>query len=154
MMYRFGKICLYTIVSLLISTIVHFGNGEFINAFMNNIIPLLATLSAIYMTANSLVVIEFNKIKEQHKSADGAPLMKEIKKIFITQMILIFVLLIIILSGDLIVNIDDAFPYYTDVIPFVVHASAIAVFCYFLEAIYDMGCTLFMLVDANLNKDK
>lgn len=154
MMYRFGKICLYTIVSLLISTIVHFGNGEFFNAFMNNIIPLLATLSAIYMTANSLVVIEFNKIKEQHKSADGAPLMKEIKKIFITQIILIFVLLIIILSGDLIVNIDDAFPYYTDVIPFVVHASAIAVFCYFLEAIYDMGCTLFMLVDANLNKHK
>lgn len=150
-MYRFGKICAYTIVSILISTLVYFGNGTFFLSFINDLIPLLATLFAIYLTANTLVTIEINRIKDKYPAADTLPTTKEIKRIFIIQLILILILIMVFVVRDFLLNIKIQIELINIhmIIMIISNAFAVSVFGYFLEAIYDTGKTLFLLIDFN-----
>ncbi|SBV98266.1 hypothetical protein [uncultured Dysgonomonas sp.] len=65
-----------------------------------------------------------------------------------TSKILVYALLFLLL-----LEIECDINYFGDIVEILSNAFAIAVFGYFLEAIYDMGQTLFTLVDFDNKKE-
>lgn len=147
-----GKIFVYLILSIGASMLVYLGSGYFFNQFLNSIIPLLATLIAIYITSNSLIIIELNRIKEKHKEADPSSVLSEGKKAFKFQIILLLCLVIVFIIRDLIMKIDFGNENIHKATLILSNAFSIAAFSYFMESLYDTGKTLFLLLDFN-NKD-
>jgi len=149
MVYKFGKICIYTLISFSIALLIHYSKAEFFYNFLNGLIPLLATLTAIYITSNSLIIIELNRIKDKHSNVNVSDVIKEIKSIFITQIILISSLTFAFILKDFLLNIHFECSKMHAVIIFLTNSFAIGAFSYFIEALYDTGCTLFTLIDFN-----
>jgi len=150
-MNRVYKIIAYLTVSLLLSCLIFWGDNSFFNSFLQNIIPLLATLFAINVTANSLVTSELNKLKIAHPEANIRNPLKEIKKVFLAQIVIILALFFILILRDFLSGIN--FPC-KNIVTIVTNACVIGSFFYFLEIIADIGKALFMIIDFNSKDDK
>lgn len=150
-MNRIYKLIAYVAVSLLFSCLIYWGSNSFFNSFLQNIIPLLATLFAINVTANSLVTSELNKLKTAHPKANIRNPLKEIKTVFLTQIIIILVLFFLLILRDFLSEQDFAYQY---IITIITNACVIGSFFYFLEIIADIAKALFMIIDFNSRDDK
>lgn len=147
--YTIGKTFIYLVISTLVAIMIHYSDAKFFDSFINGLIPLLATLTAIYMTANSLVFIELNRIKEKYKSADIKSTINDIKLIFTVQIIMILFLTFAFILKDFLLGLEWDSQLVYGIIKITSNSIALAVFGYFLEAIYDTGCILFMFIDFN-----
>jgi len=148
-MYRFGKACLYIFISVIISIGVYYGDNTFFDSFLNGLIPVLATLSALYMTVSSIIAVEMNKLTERHPGINITNTMYSVKRIFIVQLVLIAALFISFIVRDILIKIEFEITCFHDIVIIFSNAFAIAVFLYFLEALYDVGQTVYSLIDYN-----
>lgn len=148
-MNKFCKIVTYIVISAFISWVAYVNDSCFFESFNELLIPLLATLLAINITTSSLVAGELRKIKKENPQCDIGKSTNEIKYIFKIQIALIASLLIIFIikDCDFITQCVDA-----KWVAIIVNGYVIAVFSYFLEIIYDLGCSLFDIMTFNSSK--
>lgn len=149
MMNKIYKFIAYISVSALISWIAYSNNSSFFESFNGMLIPLLATLLAINITTSSLVAGELRKIKKECPQCDIMKSTNEIKRIFKIQIALIASLLVIFIVKDSC-WLSQCVDYKW--IAIFVNGYVTAVFIYFLEIIYDLGCSLFDIVNFNASK--
>lgn len=148
-MNKIYKIIAYIAVSICLSWIAYVNGSTFFESFNGLLIPLLATLLAINITTSSLVAGELRKIKKEFPQCDIGKSTKEIKRIFRIQIWLIASLLILFIGKDCSFIVNNIEKHYITVIS---NGCVIAVFCYFLEIIYDLGCSLFDIINFNSSK--
>ena len=149
MMNKIYKIIAYAVVSVLISWIAYASDSSFFESFNGLLIPLLATLLAINITTSSLIAGELRKIKKENPQCDIGRSTDEIKRIFKIQIVLIASLLVLFIIKDcrwIKQFVDEKW------ITIVSNGYVIAVFVYFLEVIYDLGSSLFDIINYNASK--
>lgn len=149
-MNRIYKIIAYIAVPGVLSWITDGSGNTFFDNFNNIIIPLLATLLAINITTSSLIAGELRKIQLVNPECDLVDAKTEMKRIFKVQLCLILGLLFVFLIKDCSFiknNINNQW------VQIFVNGSVLAVFGYFLEIIYDLGCSLFDIINFN-SEDK
>ena len=140
------KIFTYVVGSILISSMATCNNSTFFDDFNDFLIPLLATLLAINITTTSLITGELTKIKKIAPNCDISRSLTEMKKTFKAQIILIGSLILVYIVKDcsfILTYIEK------DIVEIGTNAYSIAVFAYFLEIIYDLGCSLFDVINFN-----
>ena len=137
------------VVSGFISWTAYVNGSSFFESFNGMLIPLLATLLAINITTSSLVAGELRKIKKEFPQCDIKNSTNEIKRIFKIQIFLIASLLFLFIIKDC-----DFIQEYINqqYITIFVNGYVIAAFGYFLEIIYDLGCSLFDIINFNSSK--
>lgn len=148
-MNKIYKLIAYISVSALISWLAYSNGSSFFESFNGLLIPLLATLLAINITTSSLVAGELRKIKKEHPQCDIGKSTNEIKRIFKIQIVLIASLLALFIIKDcgwIKQCIDQKW------ITIFTNGYVTAVFIYFLEIIYDLGCSLFDIINFNASK--
>lgn len=104
---------------------------------------------AINITTSSLIAGELRKIKKENPQCDIGRSTDEIKRIFKIQIVLIASLLVLFIIKDcrwIKQFVDEKW------IIIVSNGYVIAVFVYFLEVIYDLGCSLFDIINYNASK--
>ena len=139
------RLCLYIIVlpTLTYFTSVNPQNNFFTTFINSSLLSLLVTLTAIYMTSISLIAVELNRLSASQKNIECEQFISELKSIFIMQIILIIISFItFILKDYLLIRISN----YSSHIIYISNYLFMAVFSYFIEALYDMGKTLFLLI--------
>ena len=144
------KIIAYIAVSGVISWIAYINGSSFFESFNGLLIPLLATLLAINITTSSLVAGELRKIRNEYPQCNIGKSTNEIKRIFKIQIFLIVTLLILLIFKDCSFVEDNIEDQYVTIFT---NGCVIAVFCYFLEIIYDLGCSLFDIINFNSDQD-
>lgn len=145
-MNKIYKIIAYLAVSCFLSWLSYSNENSFFIGFNNIVIPLLATLLAINITTSSLIAGELRKIQTANPNSKIKDAKYEIKRIFKTQLFLICSLLGLFIIKDCSLIVEYIEQKYIDI---AVNACVVGVFIYFLEIIYDLGCSLFDIINHN-----
>ena len=85
----------------------------------------------------------------RHPGINITNTMYSVKRIFIVQLVLIAALFISFIVRDILIKIEFEITCFHDIVIIFSNAFAIAVFLYFLEALYDVGQTVYSLIDYN-----
>lgn len=148
------KTTTYIFISCFVSYIVSIGTGSFFDEFRDNSVTFLATILAICISATTLISGELSKLRRNYSTAKISNVFKNLKRIVVTQIILIVVLLILLV-------IKDAIPINNDTESFRLWYSR---FCdtyivyamlYCFEVIYSLAEGLMNLLNYNnsINND-
>lgn len=145
-MNRICKIISYVTVSVFISFMDYkYGKG-YLNSFVSIIIPSLATLFTINIATSSIIVAEMNKHSKKYPSISFDKAKMEMKRGFSIQIVSLLLLLIIYPLAGCVANQS---PLFKDWSLILYNAYSISVFVYYMECIYDLGLSLFKLMDTD-----
>lgn len=139
-MNRIFKIIAYLSVAFVISYIANQNSSGFIDKFIENALSILGTLLAINIPSTTFIVSELYKIKKEFNlNLDYNKITNELRNALIKQIALLIMLIVTFALCD---YFKENSYIKTSIIS---GGFSIAVFFYFMEVIYDLVVSIFII---------
>lgn len=139
-MNRIFKIIAYLSVAFVISYIANQNSSGFIDKFIENALSILGTLLAINIPSTTFIVSELYKIKKEFNlNLDYNKIINELRNALIKQIALLIMLIVTFALCD---YFKENSYIKTSIIS---GGFSIAVFFYFMEVIYDLVVSIFII---------